>query len=217
MLFPFSLFKKQKQPEIKIFRPEKSDVRKEYFEVQIERTLVKSCNLSDKDQFVKASRLAKIVEYMDISKVQKALVIGCRNSVELDLLESAGAARVAAIDLVSVDPRILVCDMHDIAIADNGEYDFVFCSHALEHALDYVKVLREIRRVLSAGGAAFFEVPTRYTPSGADLHDFSNAANLRKIIESVFGGIEVLYAEDLDSEASIHGTHTARILFSTPE
>lgn len=209
----FSFFKKKKQDVVKTFPAEGSATRKEYIELQIARTLEKSRHLSEKDTQIKAERLAVIANFLNISTLRKVLIIGCRNSTEQDLLEAAGAGHVTAIDLVSLDPRIIVCDMHDIVIAEDGEYDFILCSHALEHALDYMRVLDEVRRTLAPEGVVFFEVPTHFTPSGADLHDFSDSQNLKSIIESVFGQIEVLYAEDIKTKSSMAGTDVARILF----
>lgn len=46
-------------------------------------------------------------------------------------------------------------------LGDIGPYDFVYCSHALEHLYphDALAALREFRRVLREGGAAFVCVP----------------------------------------------------------
>lgn len=75
-----------------------------------------------------------------------------------------------------------------------------------------MRVLDEVRRTL-VSGSCFFEVPTHFTPIGADLHDFSDIQILKSIIELVFGEIEVLSAEDIKMKASMAGTDIARILF----
>ena len=41
----------------------------------------------------------------------------------------------------------------------NGSFDFIYCSHVLEHVDDDRKALREFRRVLAPGGIALFLVP----------------------------------------------------------
>lgn len=49
-------------------------------------------------------------------------------------------------------------DLTSLEFADDS-FDFLFLSHVLEHILDDRLALREIRRVLPPGGAAFIEVP----------------------------------------------------------
>jgi SAM-dependent methyltransferase len=42
---------------------------------------------------------------------------------------------------------------------DNKSYDIVFASHVLEHILDDIKAISEIRRILKPGGIAILPVP----------------------------------------------------------
>ena len=42
---------------------------------------------------------------------------------------------------------------------DDASFDFVVCSHVMEHIPDDVKAMREVHRVLKPGGSAFFMVP----------------------------------------------------------
>lgn len=49
-------------------------------------------------------------------------------------------------------------DIQALPCAD-GEYDFVFASHVLEHVADDQRAIREIRRILRPGGIAVLPVP----------------------------------------------------------
>lgn len=53
----------------------------------------------------------------------------------------------------------IVASMTDMG--DIGQYDAIYCSHALEHLSmeDAIKALSEFRRVLNPGGRAFVIVP----------------------------------------------------------
>lgn len=51
----------------------------------------------------------------------------------------------------------------------------LFASHSLEHALNSEKVLPEFKSILQLRGEVFIKVPIRFTPAGADLHDFNSS------------------------------------------
>lgn len=50
-------------------------------------------------------------------------------------------------------------DIRDID-AKNDTFDFIICSHVLEHIDDDKKAMSEMRRILKKGGVAFIQVPT---------------------------------------------------------
>lgn len=50
----------------------------------------------------------------------------------------------------------VICDIHQLPFADQ-QFDYVVCSHVLEHVDDPVKACRELQRV---GKAGFIETPT---------------------------------------------------------
>jgi len=49
-------------------------------------------------------------------------------------------------------------DVHEIPFPDN-EFDVLFCNHVLEHVVDDIAVMQEIRRVLKPGGWAVLQSP----------------------------------------------------------
>ncbi len=55
-----------------------------------------------------------------------------------------------------VDDNLDITDMH---LYKEGQYDFVVCSHVLEHIPDDVQAMREIYRILKHGGKAIMMVP----------------------------------------------------------
>jgi hypothetical protein len=66
------------------------------------------------------------------------------------------------------NPRAMVnADIMALPFAD-GRFDVVYCSHVLEHVADDRLALREIRRVLGAGGWALILVPVYPGPTLED-------------------------------------------------
>ena len=63
-----------------------------------------------------------------------------------------------------------VCDLAELPMGD-GTYDLVFCSQALEHVPDPIRVLREMHRVLKPGGQAWLTAPLIY-PEHDIPHDY---------------------------------------------
>lgn len=97
------------------------------------------------------------------------LAIGCRNPHELNCLDTAGFSSVTGIDLVSMSPRILPMDMHQLTFPD-ASFDVVFASHSLEHAYDLDRALGEWQRVTRRGGWWAIEVPLGSPPTATDRH-----------------------------------------------
>lgn len=64
-----------------------------------------------------------------------------------------------AVDLVPTNPRVEEkMDIQNIQYDDNY-FDFIYCSHILEHVPDDIKAMSELRRVLKPGGIALIMVP----------------------------------------------------------
>lgn len=66
-------------------------------------------------------------------------------------------------------------DIHDLLFRDEV-FDFVVCSHVLEHVSDDRAAMGEIRRVLRPGGIALILVPILSTPGGRTFEDPSITA-----------------------------------------
>jgi SAM-dependent methyltransferase len=74
------------------------------------------------------------------------------------------------IDCIDVDialgPRTqVVCDAHDLPFPD-GVFDAVVAQAVLEHVLDPVRVVSEMRRVLADQGLVYSEIPFMYPGHG---------------------------------------------------
>lgn len=66
-----------------------------------------------------------------------------------------GTYETGDLSMSGVDHRI---DLQSIPFSD-ASYDLVFASHVLEHVLDDIKAIREVRRILRPGGIAILPVP----------------------------------------------------------
>lgn len=202
--------------QTKVFRADFVDERKSYIELQANRTLQQLARMDATDVARKRMRWESIETYLDKDAIKNALVVGCRNAVQLDILEEAGIKNVHGIDLVSVDERIFPCDMHNISMIDDASLDLIFASHSLEHALIPEKVLREFKRVLQPGGYVFIEVPIHFIPAGSDLHDFDSSDALEAMLMQAWGGGRCLLKQELAPEEIHMGTSVARVVFQAP-
>lgn len=87
---------------------------------------------------------------------KKALHVAPEAIIEKKFRKLLGAGYLTA-DLF--DPKADVkMDITDIQFPD-GSFDFIYCSHVLEHVLDDRKAMREFRRVLADDGVAILLVP----------------------------------------------------------
>ncbi len=87
---------------------------------------------------------------------QRALHIAPEAVIEKKLRPLIGAGYLTA-DLYGENVDIKM-DITDIQFPDNS-FDFIYCSHVLEHVPDDRQAMREIHRVLSEGGTAVLLVP----------------------------------------------------------
>jgi len=87
---------------------------------------------------------------------QKALHIAPEAILEKKLRPLIGEGYVTA-DLFSPDVDLKM-DILDIQFPDNT-FDFIYCSHVLEHVQDDRKAMREFHRVLTPNGIAILLVP----------------------------------------------------------
>ena len=136
-------------------------------------------------------RLAGAIGPVAFGGLRSILCVGCRNKHELDTAEALGFAEVVGIDLHSLDPRILVMDMHEMSFED-GRFDVVLACHSLEHAKDPERAAAELRRVARPGGYIIVEVPIFYGTRGADLWDFESPER----VVGLLGDVRTLIAEE---------------------
>lgn len=96
----------------------------------------------------------------------KILDVGCGDGISLARFNELGHSAIG-IDFneeklnVAKNKGCLVenCDMHDMSIFDDEQFDIIISSHSLEHAYNPVKVLNEFNRVLKSEGLLFVVVP----------------------------------------------------------
>ena len=69
----------------------------------------------------------------------------------------ANKIKFTTADLFAWDAELKL-DIQDTGLPD-GSYDVIICNHVLEHVGDYMTALKEIRRVLSPGGALICSFP----------------------------------------------------------
>ncbi|AHF68541.1 MULTISPECIES: class I SAM-dependent methyltransferase [Pseudomonas] len=82
-------------------------------------------------------------------------------------LRSLPNARYRSADLFSpmADDKVDIMDMN---IYPNESFDFIVCSHVLEHVRDDAKAMSELYRVLAKGGSAILMVPLLLTATTTD-------------------------------------------------
>ena len=197
--------------QLKKLKRNKDDKYAEYIDTQYERSKNKLSTTAIEKKKYLTSLLSK---YVDLPKTSRILVIGCRDSYELDLLEELGAKRVIGIDLFSSDKRICVMDMHAMEFSDNT-FDVLYCSHALEHSLEYEKAIDEITRVVKNRGVIVIEVPVNFTPSKFEINDFGEAS---KILEAFSKSVEIseVYIKENLKNGDVNnfdGTDISRVIF----
>lgn len=87
---------------------------------------------------------------------QKALHVAPETIIEKKLRPLIGQGYVTA-DIVAPDVDLKM-DITDIHLPDDS-FDFIYCSHVLEHVPDDRKAMREFNRVLTPTGIAILLVP----------------------------------------------------------
>ncbi|MFK7698663.1 methyltransferase domain-containing protein [Pseudomonas caspiana] len=82
-------------------------------------------------------------------------------------LRSLPHARYRSADLFSplADDIVDIMDMHIYA---DESFDFIVCSHVLEHVRDDARAISELHRVLAKGGSAILMVPILLTATETD-------------------------------------------------
>lgn len=88
-------------------------------------------------------------------KEAKILDIGCGEGRGLDALKERGFVNICGIDLsdeklnkaCEKGHKVLNSDFHVLKEINDGEYDYIFCSHTLEHSYDLKMAVETFLRV----------------------------------------------------------------------
>jgi len=86
---------------------------------------------------------------------------------------SAKAGEYVTADLMA--PGVTHCVDIQAMPFEDGRFDFIWCSHVLEHVPDDAKAMRELRRVLRPGGIAVILVPVWGEETVEDVLDSDSA------------------------------------------
>lgn len=142
----------------------------------------------------------KFLDYIAdlLPKNSAVLDVGCGDGISLEKLSNSGHTPVG-IDFNenklevarNKGCSVYKCDMYDMSLFPDKNFDVVISSHSLEHAYNPIKVLSEINRVLKTDGLLFLVVPFPDTADyaieahvGRDILGTSDLANGKmKLIE----------------------------------
>lgn len=120
-----------------------------------------------------------ILEYLgDKPKNSKIIDVGCGEGRGLHALRNIGFTQLVGVDIST--PKIKIAkesglevyelDFHDMGQFHLQEFDYLFCSHAIEHSLNPTKVLLEARRIAKNGLFIAPIDPTPQPPLGQSPH-----------------------------------------------
>ena len=115
----------------------------------------------------KTETVAALISEIHTKPIEKLLVVGCGSGLEAAILAQRLGADVTGIDIEDKFDRTAstLCDLKkgDAMALDfgDGEFDFVFSYHALEHIDEPAAALGEMHRVLNAGGGFWIGTPNK--------------------------------------------------------
>jgi SAM-dependent methyltransferase len=130
----------------------------------------------------KPTQLARLIREDVRRPIHRLLVVGCGDGREAAILQRELQCEVIGIDLnpgfapdAAKAVKLQVADATALPFGD-GEFDFVYSYHALEHIPDWRKALQEMARVLTPGGYYCVGTPNRtrlvgYVGSGSSLRN----------------------------------------------
>lgn len=126
-----------------------------------------SHNLAAKDNYKQLSALA-----LEGKSTARVLVIGGSIAGQgFEVLSDNSALELVETD-VSFGPRVkMICDGHDLPFADSS-FDAVITQAVLEHVVDPIRCVSEIRRVLKNDGLIYAETPFMQQVHGGS-YDFT--------------------------------------------
>lgn len=118
--------------------------------------LCPNCFASDRDRLI-VSFLKKIkLDELNIN--ESLLQIAPSHSIENWINENTISLTYHSTDLY-MDDVTFKSDIQNMYEVENETYDYIICSHVLEHVKDDIKALKELKRILKSDGFLIFLVP----------------------------------------------------------
>ena len=152
--------------------------------------------------------LPLISNLIGINKDSKILLVGPCNYKELDAFENLGYHNYDAVDLVSVDPRISVMDMHNLSYKEES-FDLVYATNVI-HCTENPKSLGEsLYRVLKPGGYLVLGVTIDLDPN--DPVYVKDYKSIDGILEIMPNKVKVIYDKVVDPQSE-ENPHSNRFL-----
>lgn len=152
-----------------------------------------------------------ILEYFsDKPKDSRILDVGCGEGRGLQALKDRGFTNLVGIDIStpkvekarSTGLEVYEVDFHDMGGFGDFEFDYLFCSHAIEHSLEPIKVLREARRI-SKCGLFITPIDSKQQPplgQSPHTHNFSSVEMWENLFGQVFKNYSYKYIRRLGDE-----------------
>jgi 2-polyprenyl-3-methyl-5-hydroxy-6-metoxy-1,4-benzoquinol methylase len=112
----------------------------------------------------------------------KILDAGCGEGRGVKSLLDAGFKNVSGVDLTpekveagkSKGLNLFLGDLHSLETIQDKEYDYVFCSHTLEHMMDLPKAISNLVRITKH--KIFYIIPIHETKEFVTLHNPSHTS-----------------------------------------
>jgi SAM-dependent methyltransferase len=113
---------------------------------------------------ITAQTIRFLLENRHIAPGERVLDVGCGQGGALELFARHGLPATG----IALGPDVEICRQKGLDVREmdlsffdfaDGEFDFVWCRHALEHSVFPLFTLTEIRRLLREGGRVYVEVP----------------------------------------------------------
>lgn len=111
--------------------------------------------------------IPQLVEHEKLTGEHSILDVGCGQGYGMLKFKELGCSTIKGITLSPEDVEASVkrgfeCTQQDMSFTDfaDGEFDFLFVRHALEHSPYPLLTLKEFNRILKVGGRAYIEMPS---------------------------------------------------------
>ena len=101
------------------------------------------------------------IKVPDNFKDKKVLILGDAFGIERKFLQKRGFKNITttvASKKEVVGENVIICDIHNLPF-DDEEFDFIYASHILEHAVAPMIALEEIYRIMKKGALALLWMP----------------------------------------------------------